>query len=422
MLPFVRNKKYIKYYLLVVSTFLLFSIISLSDIRLDGIKNLAGVFFVDSITKEELEKDYALAEKGNDKIKILIAPGHDEGRGGTEFRGIKERDLNIEMAEILTRLLRKEGEFEVSLSRNKNEYHKGIQTYIEENYDEIKDFRKEYKDTMDSLVRSGLVDTRNGVEHNNAPNATVIRLYGINKWANENDIDIVIHIHFNDHSGRRYNQSGKYSGITIYIPEKQFSNAKASLALAKSVFKRLSTYSATSNMPLERKGIVEDQELIATGAYNTLDPAVLLIEYGYIYEAQFINPKTRTLAIEDLALQTYFGVLDFFGKKELQKNNIYNTATLPYLWNDNLKKGVRGNKDVFALQTALAFQFFYPPTQKSKNDCPVNGNFGPCTARAVIDFQKKYNIEPASGFVGPITRFKLNTLFSTTPEASDYGL
>ncbi len=269
---------------------------------------------------------------------------------------------------------------------------------------------------MDSLVQSGLVDIRKGIERNNAPSATAIRLYGINKWANENNIDIVVHLHFNDHPGRKYNQRGEYSGVTIYIPEKQFSNAKASKALAETVFKRLTTYSARSNMPLEREGVVEDQELIAIGAYNTLDPAVLLIEYGYIYETQFINPKTRTLAIEESALQTYLGILDFFGIKELEKENIYNTAALPYLWDNNLKKGTRGSKDVFALQTALAFQFFYPPAQKSKNDCPVNGNFGPCTARAVIDFQKKYDIEPASGFVGPLTRSKLNEFYSTTLE------
>jgi len=413
---FARNRKYIKYYFLGILSFILFGAIYLSDIRLDSVKNLAGVFFVDSITEKDLKSDYALTEKSNKKIKILIVPGHDEGRGGTEFKGIKERDLNIQMAEILTRLLRKESSFEVLLTRNKDEYHKGIQTYIEENYEEIKNFRAKYKNKMDSLVQSGLVDMRKGVEHNNTPNTTAIRLYGINKWASENNVDIVIHIHFNDHPGRKYNQSGIYSGATIYIPEKQFSNAKASLALAKSVFKRLATYSAISNMPLEKDGIVEDQELIAVGAYNTLDSAVMLIEYGYIYEARFTSSKVRELAIKESALQTYLGILDFFGKKELEKNNIYNTATLPYLWDNDLKKGVQGNKDVFALQTALAFQFFYPPTQKSKNDCPINGNFGPCTARAVIDFQKKYDIKPASGFVGPITRSKLNEFYSTTLE------
>ncbi len=401
-----------KYYFIGALAFILFGITYLSDIRLDGIKNIASVFFVDSITEDELKDDYVLAEKGNDKIKILIVPGHDEGRGGTEFKGIKERELNIEIAEILTQLLRKEGEFEVSLTRNKNEYNKDIQAYIKNNYKAIENFQKEHKGTMNSLVRSGLVDTRNGVGHNSAPSSTVIRLYGINKWANENDIDIVIHTHFNDHPNRRYNQSGKYSGVTIYVPERQFSNAKASMALAKNVFKRLTRYSATSNMPLESAGIVEDQELIAVGAYNTLDPAVLLIEYGYIYEARFTSPQVRTLAIKESALQTYLGILDFFGTGKIEERNIYNTATLPYLWGNNLKRGTRGSKDVYALQTALSFQFFYPPLQKNKNDCPINGNFGPCTARAVTDFQKKYNISPASGFVGPLTRSKLNKFYS----------
>lgn len=407
------QKKHFRYYFFItLLIFILFGAARLSNIHLDGIKNLAGVFFVDSITEKDLQNNYSLAKKGSGKIKILIVPGHDEGRGGTEFNGVKERDMNIEMAETLTRLLRKEKAFEVLLTRNRYEYNKEIQKYIKENYDAIKKFQKKYKNTMKSLMLSGLVDTRKGVEHNNAPSATAIRLYGINKWANENNVDMVIHIHFNDYPRRSYLQSGKYSGFTIYVPERQFSNAKASLALAKNVLERLQRYSAVSDMPLENTGVVEDQELIAVGAYNTLDPAVLLLEYGYIYEAKFTSLEVRSLAIKELATQTYLGILDFFDAKNLSKNPVQNTATLPYLWNSNLKKGVRGDKSVFAMQTALVLQSLYPPEQKNKNDCPVNGNFGPCTMHAVVDFQKKYEIKPASGFVGKLTRSKLNELYS----------
>jgi len=40
---------------------------------------------------------------------------------------------------------------------------------------------------------------------------------------------------------------------------------------------------AVSNISGENRGIIEDQKLIAIGAYNTLDPAVLFMEYGYIH-------------------------------------------------------------------------------------------------------------------------------------------
>ena len=417
MSHYTRNKK-TKYGVLFFLLVFLATVASVYvfDIPLDGLKNRASVFFIDSITEKSLLEDFAKAKSGQGKIKILIVPGHDNKLGGTKFNGVREYELNIELAENLTKMLRKEPGFEVTLTRNKYNYNENIQKYISKNYQEIKTFRAKHKDIMDSLVRSGLVDTRKGVEHNNAPTKTAIRLYGINKWANENNFDIVLHIHFNDYPGRKYNKPGKYSGITVYIPEKQFSNAKASKALAKTVFKRLIRYSASSDLPIENTGIVEDQELIAVGSYNTLDPAVLLVEYGYIYEPQITNPKTRTLAIKELATQTYFGVLDFFNTTKPQKESSYDTATLPYSWNNNLKKGFRGDKDVFALQTALASQKLYPPKTKSKNDCPINGNFGPCTARAVINFQKKYNIKPASGFVGPITRSKLNEFYSFSLE------
>jgi peptidoglycan hydrolase-like protein with peptidoglycan-binding domain len=42
------------------------------------------------------------------------------------------------------------------------------------------------------------------------------------------------------------------------------------------------------------------------------------------------------------------------------------------------------------------------------NRCPLSGSFGNCTLQAVKAFQAKYGIIPNSGFVGEITRDKLN--------------
>ncbi len=389
----------------------LFLISNYSNIPLNGIKNLASVFFVNSTTSKQLINDYAQAKETSKKINILIMPGHDMGKGGTEFRGLKERDLNIKMAEILTNLLRKNKEFNVILTRNEYTYNLEIQKYLKKNKKSIQKFIEKHKETMGNLVKSGLVDTRKGVEHNNAPSDTVMRLYGINKWANDNNIDLVVHVHFNDYPGRRYNRVGKYSGFTIYVPEHQFSNAEASKDVSSKVFKQLNKYFASSNLPAEKSGVVEDQELIAVGSFNTLDPAVFLIEYGYLYESQFINSNTRITALREMAKQTYLGIVDFFENKSIAKTNTKNTAILSYSWGSNLKRGVHGSRDVYALQVALSMKSFYPPITRSKNDCPINGNFGPCTQRAVINFQKKYGIKPASGFVGPITRLELNKLF-----------
>jgi N-acetylmuramoyl-L-alanine amidase len=376
-------------------------------------KFLAGVFFFNSVTDEGLMEKYEMAKKGDGRIKILVVPGHDDGNGGTAFRDIREKDLNIEIAEEITNLLRLQDEFEVSLTKNREEYNPIITSYLAAERESIIEFEQKHKNLMGALVKSGIINSRSGIDHITAPAETALRLYGINKWANDNDMDIIIHAHFNDYPTRRRGEAGKYSGLAIYVPDRQFSNAQASGELAEKVFDRLTAFFAKSDMPEERAGIIEDQELIAIGANNTLDAAVLFIEYGYIYEPQFLNPRVRALAVKELAAQTYLGVLDFFSADLPDILKPYGSASLPHLFEDNLKIGTKGNSDVFALQFALSFDDLYPPRGKSVNDCPINGNFGPCTEDSVTDFQKKYGIEPAVGYAGPLTRAKLNEMFAS---------
>jgi len=378
----------------------------------DGTKRfLAGVFFIDSTTEKHLKDAYADAKKGGEKIKILIVPGHDNDSWGTEFKNIKEADLNLEAAENLAGFLRQKNEFEVILTRDKNGYNSELSSYFSKNQKEIEKFVQKNVETMNSYIQSGFVEKyTKGVSHNTAPEEVVSRLYGINKWANENKIDIVIHIHFNDDPERNYYGFGQYAGFAVYVPEKQFSNAKGSRALAKPIFAQLQKYFPVSDLPKEKNGIVEDQKLIAVGAYNTLDAAGLLIEYGYIYESQFVNSEIRPLIIKELAFQTYSGIMNFF---EGEAGNNRTSAILPYFWKDDLAKGMKNSKEVLALQTALILRNFYPPKNFSKNDCPISGNFGECTFSALKEFQKEYSIEPANGFFGPMTRKKLNELYSS---------
>ena len=68
---------------------------------------------------------------------------------------------------------------------------------------------------MNQYVESRQVERVVHTIRNIAPDEMGVRLYGINKWANENDIDIVIHVHFNDYPGRPRTGSGKYSGFSI---------------------------------------------------------------------------------------------------------------------------------------------------------------------------------------------------------------
>jgi N-acetylmuramoyl-L-alanine amidase len=382
-------------------------LLSLSDVG----ALFAGVFFTESSTPEGLRDTYAAAQRGEGRIRVLIVPGHDDEAWGTEFRGVREADMNAAVGEELTRLLARDSAYEPLLIRSREGYAAGFAEYLVQEKPRILAFLKEKKQVMSELIRSGELHMKTGVIHNNAPTRVAQTLYAINAWANEHGVDIVLHIHFNDYPGRPTHRAGRYNGFSLYVPERQFSNARASRAVADALFAQLSRFYAESNLPVEDSGVVEDQELIAIGAYNTLDPAAVLIEYGYIYEQRFLDDDVRAQTMRELAFQTYQGLNRFFGKYgELFQR--YPTTLLPHEWREPLSQGTNAHPSVLSLQAALLLEDLYPPAGASKRDCPLTGSFGPCTARAVTAFQERNGIAPASGTVGPQTLAKLNEKYS----------
>lgn len=399
----------------------------------------AAVFFVPGISSSELRNIYALAGStdqsskglsfiGNTvtstprKVKILIMPGHEPEFGGAEYSGsgadIKERELNVELANDLAALFKNNPHYEVVVPRDNDAWSPEFATYFKEHWNDIKNFTKNQHDEMMRLVKKGKIKLVSpAVIHNDAPTDVALRIYGINKWASEHGVGMVIHIHFNDYPRYNMNTPGDYSGFTIYVPEKQYSNSSTTREIADAVEKRLSKYVPMSDMPQEKQGIVEDQDLIAIGARNTSDAPSMLVEYGYIYQSELQNPVTRKLTLEDMAFQTYLGVQDFFGSGN-DVTMTYDNLVLPHTWKKMLSKltGTSGKltdqdrEDIFALQTALMYEGVYPPTGSTKNDCPRTGVFGPCTSTAVAQFQKKYNIIGERGYVGEKTRTRLNEL------------
>jgi N-acetylmuramoyl-L-alanine amidase len=139
-------------------------------------------------------------------------------------------------------------------------------------------------------------------------------LYGFNKWANENKMDAVIHVHFNDYQRKNKWTVGTRTGFAIYMPEVQMVNSHESVLLAANIFEELKKKYDTSNYKRELKGLVPDQTLIALGANGTLSENVrsVLIEYGYIYEKKFRNYTTRHQAYADMANLTATGIKDHF--------------------------------------------------------------------------------------------------------------
>jgi N-acetylmuramoyl-L-alanine amidase len=380
--------------------------LSVADIR----DMVAGVFFSESVTPEGLRARYASASEGKVKVRVLIVPGHDDASWGAEFRGVREANMTAALGEELTRFLSDDPAYQPILLRSRLEYAPGFLLYLEQEKENIRAFAAEKRKVMRDVTRAGSVQRKAGVIHNAAPSEVAEKLYAVNRWASTNQVDIILRLHFNDYPGRRMGRVGRYDGFSMYVPERQFSNARASRAVAESLFEQFSAFHYKSNLPIEEAGIVEDQELIAVGAHNTADSASVLIEYGYIYEPSFLEAEVREVMIKELAFQTYLGLNRFFGKPPDTPQK-YPTTLLPHTWNDSLESGLNSSPHVLSLQAALLLEGLYPPLGESKRDCPLTGNFGTCTARAVKDFQKKKGL-PVSGTVGKLTLQKLNELYS----------
>ena len=379
------------------------------------IKAFLSRIFPETITPEEIKRKYQ-----SEKVRILLVPGHDNIYTGAVFGDLKETELNVLVAGYLYELFKKDSRFEVIIARNLNGgfYTKEFGDYFNQQRNSILSFMKERKDLVKNLLDAGDIKENVAIEHNFAPGDTAVKLYGINKWANENDIDLSLHIHFNDDPSRKGYYSGEYSGLAIYVPEEQYSNARASKDIASSLLNELKQYFPLSNNPLEKGTVIEAQELIALGSNASQEGAALLLEYGYIYEARFLDPKVREKVFGELAFQTYQGIKKYFDPNYLEPG--FQTSLLPHKFRNNLKRGLSASVDVLALQAALHEQKLYPPPERDLGACPINGNFGPCTERAVALFQERYKKEVltptdlfrGTGFVGSYTLKKLNELYS----------
>lgn len=351
------------------------------------------------------------------KVRILIVPGHDSdpASGGTRFRGLTEAELNLQLAWQLYQLFEGDPRFEPVMTRNSFGYNEPFNSYFVNQREGIVAFRAEARRKTAELRSTGQI-VHVPSPANNSSNEASIKLYGINKWANENGIDIAIHIHFNDYPGRVLSRAGRYSGLIVFVPERQLPNHAASLPLAASVFNALKKYLPVSNEPRHSAGLVEDQELIALGGSQSLkgDIASMLIEYGYMYESAWMNPATRLPILKEMAYRTYAGVKRYF-----EPQAALPFSGRPYRWESPMRRSPSARADVLALQVALAGDGLYPPAYRLRNDCPISGIFGSCTVQAVLDFQAKYGLL-RTGFADSKTLLKINEVYAySVPELAE---
>ena len=126
--------------------------------------------------------------------------------------------------------------------------------------------------------------------------------------------------------------------------------------------------------------------------------------------AAAVSTSTIQKINEVAASSTLINVpIDAEGEKIIKSsdNNFFNSPTSTIksdIFKKNLWIGVSG-LSVKELQIALKNLGYF----KFPN---ITGYFGPITVKAVRQFQKKYNIKPVSGIVGPKTRKVLNDFFA----------
>jgi len=98
---------------------------------------------------------------------------------------------------------------------------------------------------------------------------------------------------------------------------------------------------------------------------------------------------------------TYAGYYKFF------KNDGLSDQEKPkHNFKNNLYYGMEKEPEVVILQECLSYLKFFP------SDIDFTGNFYNITRTAVKAFQTSVGIEPVKGYVGPLTRAKLNELFA----------
>jgi N-acetylmuramoyl-L-alanine amidase len=304
----------------------------------------------------------------NRLVNILIVPGHDDEHWGTEFKGLKEVELNRIVAQKVYEYLLSEEGINPVLASDTQGYNSIFENYFRREENKIEKFIKDSKKDFSKKVDEEEFKQVEKNFHNTAPDKVIQRLYGINRWVNNQNFDLVIHIHFNDHAGRKWNQTGKYDGFSIYTPGKLFDNYEISRTLADSIFEELKKIRPVSNLEEEKEGVIEDHELIAIGANESLEAGAILIEYGYIYEPVFLDPATRDTALDYFAYATYSGIKKMLGENPKAKD-VYEVEIL--------KNKISQSNLIWQFQKA--FEGKYPPKGKTLRDCPISGYFGECS-------------------------------------------
>lgn len=260
--------------------------------------------------------ELSVASSANATIKpftILIVPGHDTDTGGASFKNVYERNLVVDLADNISTLLDNNPKYKIIVARDKQVWNPIFADYFINNQQAIIDFKNQHQANYKLLTDSGQKKIiHDAATHSTVDQKTAIELYGINKWADENDVNLIVHLHFNSSPRKNMNLPGPYHGFNIFIPEKQRVNNATSRNIAERIYKELEKKFTPETSGNNYSSLFEDQGLIALGASDTLTKPAILIEYAYVYEKMLIINTSQKQAIEQMAEQTVLGIQNYF--------------------------------------------------------------------------------------------------------------
>ena len=252
---------------------------------------------------------------------ILLVPGHDTDtdcknnpkcNSGAIFKNIYERDLVVTVANNISTILSSDPKYKVIVARDTKAWNPIFANYFLNNKQAILDFKDQHQAADKLLIVSGKEKViPDSATHTTADQTTAIELYGINKWADENNVDLVIHLHFNSSPRKNPNLPGSYHGFDMFIPDAQRVNSATSRVIAQDIYDQLGKKFAPESQDGAYKSLYEDQSLIALGASNTLAKPAILVEYAYLYEKMLQTSTKRTAALEQMAEQTVAGIQEY---------------------------------------------------------------------------------------------------------------
>ena len=254
----------------------------------------------------------------NNKIKILIDPGHNAAtKGNVGWLGY-EYYMTLRLAKQLTAILDEDDRFEYLLSRDGDYYSRPIKEYMTNTYEKL----------------LGIYDTK--VKHNNnrIENLTryqTIELYAIRNYAIDNNYDLLLSLHFDymPYTNRRAKTEGFHVIVSPYngefnasmqiankISEKMKENYKVSPTIAFDRYIPETVWNFYDRNNLIREGI-SIRGLIVLGdefefEYNKKnfikDVPSVVVEAGFIHDWKLGGNK----ALRELSKKIYEALLDLY--------------------------------------------------------------------------------------------------------------